>query len=414
MEKINVLVVPSDNIGGVGFYRSTQPHMELEKMFPDEFSVTIDMNPDWSNLEALKKYKIIHVHKGLFKHIDLFRRAILFCRSVGIVTIMDIDDNWELSPHHPQYLSQKTYGLGKIVTDNLKLFDYVTTTTKLFAKEIKKYNKNVFVIPNAIDPNDERFKTNRPKSDRLRVGMIMGSTHEYDMKIMDDFVKKFSPETLDKIQLVLCGYDLRGKMKLIDQKTGRSEERDIKPTETVWYRYEKMLTNDYKIISEDYKNFLEMFVPNLQYPNVENERYKRCWTKDMNHYYEHYNECDVLLAPLEHNNFNYVKSQLKAIECCFSRTALIASDYGPYQLDLVNAIEKGGKINPNGNAILISENKNHKDWHKSIEKLLKNPELLEQLQNNIHDQLCEKYNLTKVTNDRADIYRNMLKSQKKQ
>ena len=61
MEKINVLVIPSDNQGGVGFYRSTQPHMQLEKQFPDKFNVTIDMNPNFYDLIGFKKYQIIHI-----------------------------------------------------------------------------------------------------------------------------------------------------------------------------------------------------------------------------------------------------------------------------------------------------------------------------------------------------------------
>ena len=32
MSKINVLVVASDNVGGVGFYRSSQPHKKLEEL----------------------------------------------------------------------------------------------------------------------------------------------------------------------------------------------------------------------------------------------------------------------------------------------------------------------------------------------------------------------------------------------
>ena len=47
--------------------------------------------------------------------------------------------------------------------------------------------------------------------------------------------------------------------------------------------------------------------------------------------YSHYNEIDVLLAPIEKNDFNYVKSPLKVAECAFSHTAIIASDYGPYK-----------------------------------------------------------------------------------
>jgi hypothetical protein len=43
MKKIKVLVVPSDRTG-VGYFRSTNPHIALENLYSDEFSIDIDMN----------------------------------------------------------------------------------------------------------------------------------------------------------------------------------------------------------------------------------------------------------------------------------------------------------------------------------------------------------------------------------
>ena len=57
MAKQNILVVPPFNTnGGVGFFRSIQPHIQLEQQFPEEFSVTIDVKPEWDNIDAFKKY----------------------------------------------------------------------------------------------------------------------------------------------------------------------------------------------------------------------------------------------------------------------------------------------------------------------------------------------------------------------
>lgn len=63
--------------------------------------------------------------------------------------------------------------------------DYVTTTTPLFANEIKKHNKNVFVIPNAINPEEKQFIPQPTKSDRLRFGIIYGSSHEHDIALLE-------------------------------------------------------------------------------------------------------------------------------------------------------------------------------------------------------------------------------------
>lgn len=407
MGKINVLVIPSDNIGGVGFYRSTQPHIQLQEQFKDDFDVTITMNPNFRNLQSFDKYDIVHIHKGLFQDMQGFFMFMNYAKQKGIKTIMDIDDYWDLGMHHPQASGQKMQKMDQLIKNNLKMFDYVTTTTELFAKKILPLNKNVHVFPNAINPEDERFKIEKKPSKFLRVGLIMGSTHEYDMQLLNG-ISQIPNDVLEKVQFVLCGFDLRGTMRVINKETGEVTERPIKPKESVWYRYEKMMTNNYGIVDKDYQEFLELFLQNIQYPNVENEHYKRCWTKDINHYYSHYGEIDVLLAPLEANDFNYVKSPLKVAECAFSHTAIVASDYGPYTLDLKSAREKGGVWNPEGNALLVDEGRNHKDWRKYVELLAKNPDYVKQLQDNLYRDVHEKYDLRNVTKDRAEFYKKIV------
>lgn len=412
MSKIRILVVPSDTVGGVGFYRSFQPHQYLTEKYGDEFEVEYNTTPDWANHDMLKTYDIIHVHKGLFSNMKDFYEAMVFLKSTDTVTVIDIDDSWDLSPTHPQYLLQQQYHIDQIITNNLKISDYVTTTTSLFAKDIYPHNKHIKVLPNAINPDDERFKINKPDSKKVRIGMIMGSAHEHDVMLIKDFVSKLKPETAKKIEIVLCGFDLRGSVKIIDQTSGKISERPLFPSETVWYRYEKMLTNNYSIISPKYKKFLEMFVSNLEYPEIENEHYRRCWTKDINHYYSHYNNVDILLVPLEMKAFNYVKSELKVIECCFSNTAIIASNYGPYELVIKNALTTEGEFDETGNGILIDEDKNETDWVKAIELLVNNPEKLKTLQNNVNKDFKDTYSLSAVTEVRKNFYKEITQFKK--
>lgn len=404
MSKLRILVVPSDTMGGVGFYRSSQPHQHLVSMFPDDFEVEFEPNPEWSKLDFFMGFDIICVHKGIYPNLDLFRKTIKTLRENKKLTILDIDDSWDLSPTHPLYYTQKMYHIDDIVKDNLRIVDCVTTTTPLFAKEIEPYNANVRVIPNAIDPNDSRFKLDKKPYHRVRVGFVMGSAHEADVKQMGNFIAQLKPETLDKIEINLCGFDIRGTIKMVDPKTNQVTDRPIMPMETTWYRYENMITNKRKILSERYKRFLNMFVPDLEYPDIEHEMYRRNWTKDMDHYFSHFANIDILYAPLEVKHFNYVKSQLKAIEACFSDCAIIAQNYGPYTIDLVHALDENGNYN-GGNALLVDVDKNETDWAKFTEILVNDPELLQNLKKNLHETLKDKYNLDTVTTSRAEIYK---------
>jgi glycosyltransferase involved in cell wall biosynthesis len=413
MSKIKVLVVPSDRTG-VGAFRSVNPHIALEDMYAEEFSVDIDYEPQLGNDEWLKQYDIIHYHRtlGAFETMpEILERT----KRLGIVTIMDLDDYWAPGTHHPAYLIIKNNKLDEKILGNIKVAENVTTTTDLFADEIKKYNKNTFVLPNAIDPTTKQYISNPEKSDRIRIGWLGGSSHLEDLKLLNGLVGKLkSAGLLDKVQFVLCGYDLRGTITMIDQNTGQQTQRPIRPEESVWYQYEKIFTDNYSTVSPEYRDFLLKFKQE-DFQGVENEPYRRVWTKPISTYATNYNLFDISLAPLEENIFNKVKSQLKVIESGFHKKAIIAQNFGPYKIDLVDANIKGSKnepttFNPEANAYLVDSVKNHKQWYDSIKKLINNPEQIEILATNLHNTVKDTYSITAVTEKRRELYLDLLKN----
>jgi glycosyltransferase involved in cell wall biosynthesis len=790
MKKFKVLVVPSDRTG-VSYYRSTNPHLALENNYPNEFHVDIDYEPQLNNDEWLKQYDIIHYHRTLGPY-EQMEALVKRLKNLGIVSIMDIDDHWAPGKHHPAYYLIKNSGLDLKIENNLKVAQHITTTTPIYLNEISKYNKSVFVLPNAIDPTEQQFISNPEKSDKIRIGwlggscmtpdteiltnegwkrfdelnqtetvatlnpktneieyhkptgyicepfegnlncaktklieyevtpnhnmyasvadslthkklnleliqsekihgknfhvkrdgvwlgkeqdyfvlpaleeymfhteesfidklikrknknnedliekygsdkfiemdkwleffgfwmaegwttktnglhqvgiaqtkdngsldymfnllteigfkptytknkqqvrvfdkqlwdflsnfgnahekfipkamlklptrqlelflkwfiigdghveknkyermraftssplladglqeialklgfsatitnrgkrtssikgreiknqydslvinfskhpnvskhnkntplikseeqynrfykgnvycvevenhiiyvrrngkpMWIGNSHLKDLEILRDLVNKLNGDgLLEKVQFVLCGFDLRGHHTDINEETGEQKVRNILPKESVWYQYERIFTDDYKTISPEYKDFLLKFVQE-EYPNVSNEPYRRVWTKHISTYATNYNLFDISLAPLEENIFNKVKSQLKIIEAGFHHKAIIAQNFGPYQIDVKNAIKFGGGFDETANGILIDTNKNHKDWYESIKKLIKNPDMIKVLQDNLHETVKNTYSLDKVTEDRKDLYIELLQQNKKQ
>ena len=117
-------------------------------------------------------------------------------------------------------------------------------------------------------------------------------------------------------------------MTMIDEKTGKQTQRPIKPEESVWYKYEQLFTDNYKIVSGDYKKELLGFQKKSISGDLDST-YRRVWTKPITTYASNYNYFDVSIAPLKEHMFNKVKSQLKVIEAGFHKKALIAQDYGP-------------------------------------------------------------------------------------
>jgi glycosyltransferase involved in cell wall biosynthesis len=404
MSKINVLVLPSDT-SGVGKFRSVDPHVKLQNLYPEDFHVDIDYQPKLNDINYWKKYQIVHFHRSIGPNIDVVPNLIESLKRLGIIVIGDIDDYWLPTKEHPIYTLIVENKMNQRIVDNLKACSYVTTTTEIFAEEIRKFNKNVIVLPNAIDPKEPQFNQPTLPSEKIRVGWLGGSSHLHDLKLLEGMVNKLNP-IQDKLQYYVCGFDIRGSVTEINKQTGERTQRPIKPEETVWVKYEQIFTDNYKIISPEYKLFLDGFKDDV-YPAIKNENYVRVWTRPVESYAKNYSNFDISLAPIKNHIFNRMKSQLKVIEAGFYKKALIASNVGPYTIDLKHAMKNGEFTD--GNALLVDEVKNHSDWAKNIKKLVDNPNMITDLGERLYETVSQKYDLNIVTKTRAEFYKSLIK-----
>jgi hypothetical protein len=106
--------------------------------------------------------------------------------------------------------------------------------------------------------------------------------------------------------------------------------------------------------------------------------------------------------------FNRMKSQLKVIEAGFYKKALIASNVGPYTIDLKHSLDKGNFVD--GNALLVDKNRNKSDWAKYMKKLIQNQiHGSEDLGERLYETVNGKYDLKTVTKNRAEFYKTLIK-----
>lgn len=404
-EKIKVLVLPSDRTG-VGKFRSVDPHIMLQNLYNDDFHVDIDYEPKISDPNFWKNYQIVHVHRNIGQNYDQTPTLIKNLKSMGITVIVDIDDYWLPTKEHPIHTIILQEKIHEKIVANLKEASYVTTTTEIFANEIRKFNKNVIVLPNAIDPNEPQFKQPTLESDRIRIGWLGGSSHLHDLKLLDGVISKNGNDINNKSQYVLCGFDIRGHITEINKATGEKKQRPIKPEETVWARYEEIFTDKYRIVDNDYREFLSQYKEE-EYNSEKSLPYVRVWTRPVTQYAANYSKFDISLAPIKNHIFNRMKSQLKVIEAGFYKKALIASNVGPYTIDLKHSLKNGEFID--GNALLVDEHRNHSDWSKSIKKLIQNPNLITDLGERLYETVKDKYDLRNVTKTRAEFYKSLIK-----
>lgn len=418
-------MVPSD-LQGVGHFRNIWPAQSLTKHFGDEFDVEINAQPNIQNLEYLKSFDVIHFHRHLGPYEgmeELFKQL----QQAGVILIMDIDDYWEPPITHPLYQLVVKEKLSEKIVNTMKISDYVTTTTNVFAKYISKHNQNVHVIPNALDMTDKMWKSqSAPNSfDRCRIAWIGGSSHHHDLKLLEQSMNMLynSKDVEDKFQIVMCGFDIRGSITEI-APNGEKKTRNIQPHETIWLKFEEIFTANYHERNKDEEYFKWLSkIKRDDYPGLENKSFNRRWTLPLTQYGKHYDFCDVCLAPLEEEErykvlpsgeivpendqrkgtvrvknhyFNEVKSELKIIEAGMKKKALIAQDFGAYK-DLI----ENGKT-----GILVSDNKD--GWYKAMKKVIQDPLYREELANNLHEFVKDRYELKNVTAERAKFYKDVV------
>jgi glycosyltransferase involved in cell wall biosynthesis len=406
MGKINILVQPNDRAGS-GKYRCVDPHVTLQNNNPQDFFVEINENVNFNDDNYLKKFELFFFHRApggnYLQGVEIIKKI----KSFGGKVIIDLDDHWNLDPSHGLYQTSKKNDIPLHTINIIKEADLVTVSTHFLQKEVLKHNKKCVILANAINPNETQFKPIPSESDKLRFGWLGGSSHVKDIELLKSIPQK-SNGCGDKMQIVLCGYDTRGVVRALNPQTGEMMERDMQPVETTWFMYEIFLTDHFKTIKDqEYVKHLMKFDSTLNYDD-KNMPYKRVWTKPINTYAKGYNEFDVALAPLNDSSFNKYKSQLKVIEAGFHKKAIIAQNYGPYTIDLVSAIEKGGGFNSKGNSLLVDSNKNHKQWVQHIKRLIDNPNLVEDLGEKLYEAVKDKYDINYVTKLRSEIYKTLI------
>lgn len=410
MSKIKILVILPDTTG-VGKFRMISPFTYIQENYGDDFHIDLVTNiPDEDSV--FNDHDIIVAHSFIHSNAPMERniKRVEWLKKQGKIVIIDFDDYWELDHRHPMFHYAKESKMAETKVKWLKSASYVTVTTPFFRNTIRlKYKlDNVYVFPNAIDETEKQFIPNPETSDRVRFGFLGGSSHLYDLELLTNGIQTTYNEYKDKCQFVLCGFDLRGKIRQMNKDTGEVKERDIVPEESVWTKYEKIFTDNYKVIDENYNSILKLYKEETGY-NDTNKPYRRVWTKPVNIYATNYNKFDVSLAPLVNSVFNNNKSQLKVVEAGFHKKALIASEINPYTIDLISAVEKGGGYNDKGNALLVDPMKNHKQWGQHMVRLIKNPNLIEDLGNKLYETVKVDYSLKKVCADRVDFIKSIYK-----
>lgn len=366
-----ILLIVSSRVTGLNYYRQLMPHNHLIDYF-EGFEVQ-QAKCDVDNFEKMPD-DIIKGFNAVFflRQISLNGKTKQYvdrCHRLGCKVILDIDDYWRLPEWHPMYEQYKRTNYSKQVDEAIKYSDLIFTTNVWLLNQIKKINKNVFVLKNSIDTSLPQYQKVDIKNRRLRFGWIGGVFHLRDIQTMSaDFYKFFKDkDCVDNAQLCLGGYAV-----------GQTEYNKIESEMTFNYSLDK-----------DYKDYLLSGSMVMQH-YMNDKPYKRMYAKDVDTYMKMYNDVDVSLIPLSDNLFNSCKSELKMIEAGIMGKACIASGVKPYILAL----------NKN-NAFIVNK---FNSFYDGMKFFLNNREAVKDCANSLSETINNNYNMERINTERAEIY----------
>jgi hypothetical protein len=184
----------------------------------------------------------------------------------GTYVICDLDDYWILPKGHVSKKAGDAFRKQSI--EALMYSDEVWVTHKHLGFMVDALNTNWYVIPNALDPNEQQWQ---PKTDYgTRIGWAGGVTHFDDLML--------TKESWNGVTPVICGFSDNAE----------------------WRR----LADNFEA---DYINALDIYTYGLLY-----------------------NQFDIAIAPLVDNKFNKCKSNLKIIEAGMKGLPIFVQNIHPY------------------------------------------------------------------------------------
>jgi len=308
---------------GCWLYRCKIPQVEMKKRGHDIRFVPPfeEMTEEWLDWPDVVVYG---VYGGMYRMDPI--PTIKEYQKRGKKVVYDLDDDiFTVNPDNPSsYQVKKNEGQVKKL---LKIADIVTTTTPILRKKFLKYNKNVVVCPNSLDP--EKFTKRKGGNQQLRIGFTGAASHWADLDMVMDVLFELQKK-YDFLFILegMCGTELINEVYNCEMvlKLG------LEPEKRRFYESTLKAYSKIKRLKYIHKPF---YSPVL-YPAVLGQ----C-------------NLDIGICPLKDNVFNRSKSCIKFYEYAMTGTVTLASNVLPYKKEVGYCAKN-----------------TYKDWYNKLEKLI--------------------------------------------
>jgi len=363
MNKIKILIV---NNGSkeckVGLI---EPHLKLYEIYSNLFDIDIESNLDPTDYRYFQEYDYIVFHRCIGDSYNKCKNLIQHLKNTNTKTILYVDEYWQLPKGHPYYDQFNGKKFHEKISNNIRLVDKVFCYyNEKLLENIASLNTNCYIFKDS--PSLRKFTYNY-YLEKYIIEIKPNLYDLYNLKLLDGMHRYFND--YDKLQFILVGFDPRGTTNQYNYFTGEVTEVIKNPQDTVWAAYEKIITNDYKICSEKYKEFLLKFLPNNKYEgNIENEPYKRFWYNEVED--NNYNRF-CLLKPQVNNKYNELKYDIDIREMLTSHFDVISTFEGNFKPKKTNIVKQWAECIKNMGKLRTEENNSviKRDNNKILENI---------------------------------------------
>jgi len=316
---------------GIWFYRNRTPARALRER-GHEVKMAVFVPPIAS---GWFKITDVVVFRGVYP-VDPIPELRKFKRK-GIRVVYDSDDDmFTVNPDNPAQKASKEK--LEQYSALLSEADVVTTTTEILKKRFLKFNKNVAVVPNALDFTE--FIERRKQGGELKVGYTGGASHWGDLEMILDVIEELQKKY--QFKFVLQG--MTGSPLVAEMYTYKYYlDHQLQPEKNEYF---KTALKVFAKLRGIYHVHIPWYPPEL-YPSILSGM-----------------DLDIGICPLKDNKFNQAKSCIKFYEYAAVGTVCLASDVMPYKKE----------------CCYRAKNK-FKDWYKKLERLIVDEKFREKILN---------------------------------
>lgn len=276
--------------------------------------------------------------------------AMKLLKTYGKKIVMDNDDTYLPNSGLPTIMKkgfEDNMDLLEEYSNNLtkaaEIADLVTVATPFLKEEYSKYNDNVVILPNQVDPFEYPLilKNNGKKK---RVGLIGSVAATGDYKQIEDALGYLKGR--GDVEIVVFGLPPKGTKE-------HEKMREIYKAELAFW--------------DEYADFRQPYVR-------------------MRDYFETLNDLrlDLMLIPRDESYFNKCKSNIKYLEASMLEIPVIAQSFtdgnSPYDKDIMNS--------ENGYLVKTGDS-----WIPTLEKMLDNDSLRKQIAKRAKEYTLKNYNI---------------------